>query len=396
MIALLREPRFRLLWLAGLTSVIGDWVIVAGLPFYVYEQTRSPLAVGGLFLAYYAPRILVSPLAGVLVDRLDRKQILVASDLARVPLLVALLAVQSPAELWILYLAVFLEASLGQFFLPAKGALIPQLVDETQLTTANALNGLNTNLGRLIGSALAGVTLAAWGLAGIALLDAASYAISGLLIVGISMRRERQSVPPMEAPRAVFWDELQAGLVIVGRQRIVRGLFIVFGVVNLADSITALLFVIWVQDILGAGAPALGWLLAVGAAGGMLGGIVVARLSRIIAPTRLVALGAAGVGICFLLQFHLPVLAVALVLQLLLGLPLLCMNVSGETLLQQEVADAFRGRVLAVFYALVGLLYLLGLGAVSLLSIWFGTLTLLDGAVALYLLAALLAACLLR
>jgi hypothetical protein len=80
----------------------------------------------------------------------------------------------------------------------------------------------------------------------------------------------------------------------------------------------------------------------------------------------------------------------------LLGLPLLCMNVSGETLLQQQVADAFRGRVLAAFYALVGLLYVLGLGAVSLLSMRLGTIALLNSAIVLYLIAGGLAARLLR
>lgn len=397
MIATLRQRRFGTLWLAGLISVIGDWLIVAALPFYVYEQTKSPLAVGGLFIAYYAPRVLVSPLAGVLVDRLDRKRILVVTDLARVPLLLALLAVHGPAQLWILYLAVLAESALGQFFLPAKGALLPQLVDNGQLTAANALNALNTNVGRLLGSALAEVTLATWGLAGIALIDAASYGLSGLLIASITIARAQPLAAPRTAvPQTTLWDELRAALQIVRRERVVRGLFVVFGAVNLADSITALLFVVFVQDILGAGAPELGWLLAAGAAGGMLGGAAVVRLSRVVPPTRLVALGAAGVGICFLLMFHLPVLALAIVLQVLLGLPLLCMNVSGETLLQQHVADAYRGRVLAAFYALVGLLYVLGLGAISLLSMWFGTLVLLDGAVVLYLIAGILAALLLR
>lgn len=397
MIATLRHGPFARLWLAGLISVIGDWLIVAALPFYVYEQTRSTLAVGALFVAYYAPRVLVSPLAGVVVDRLDRKRILVVSDLARVPLLLALLAVQGPAQLWVLYLAVFLEASLAQFFLPAKGALIPNLVDETQLAAANALNALNTNVGRLLGSAAAGVTLASGGLAAIAVVDALSYGLSGLLIATIPVRRTAQAAEQTAAEaRASLWEDLRTALAIVRRRRVVRGLFIVFGVVNFADSITALLFVPFVQEILGGGAPELGWLLAAGAAGGMLGGAAVAALSRFIPARWLIALGAAGVGLCFLAQFHLPLLGLALALQLLLGLPLLAMNVSGETLLQQAVEDAFRGRVLAAFYALVGLLYMLGLGVVSLLSMRFGTLALLDGAVLLYLLAGALAARLLR
>jgi MFS family permease len=267
MIATLRQRSFGFLWLAGLISVIGDWLIIVALPFYIYEQTGSPLAVGGLFVAYYAPRILVSPLAGLIVDRLDRKQIMVVSDLARVPLLLALLAVHSPAQLWILYLAIFVEASLGQFFLPAKGALVPQLVEDAQLTAANALNALNTNLGRLLGSAAAGVVLATWGLAGIALIDAASYGISALLIAGVAVRRAPQ--PGAERLTTTLREDLRAALEIVRRQRVVRGLFIVFGVVNFADSITALLFVVFVQDILGVGAPELGWLLAAGAAGGI-------------------------------------------------------------------------------------------------------------------------------
>lgn len=392
----LRQRNVALLWVAGLISVIGDWVIVTALPFYVYDQTHSAFAVSAMFAAYFAPRVLASSLAGVFVDRWDRKRTLVLADLLRVPLLLALLLVHSGAQLWIVYAVVCIEATIGQFFLPAKSALVPSLIDDAHLEAANALNALNNNLGRLIGSAIAGVTLGVGGLSAVALLDSATYLLSAGLIGLIVVARPRTPTPARAAARSKssaspFWHELWEGLRLIRSEQTVVILFVVFGMVNLADSVTSVLFVVFVQESLRASAAQFGAILAAGAFGGLLAGVAVERLGHSVAPKTLIGGGALGVGSAFLAMFHFPSFPGALALSALLSFPLLSLNISGETLLQRTVADQYRGRIQGIFNALVGVLYVVGLAGASLLTEPIGLLRVLDGSAALYLVAGIVA-----
>jgi MFS family permease len=145
MFKLLRQRNFGLLWFAGLTSMIGDWVLFIALPIYTYNLTQSSLATGIMFMAGTLPRILLGSVAGVYVDRWDRQRTMVIADLSRAVLLLLLLLVRSAEWIWIIYLVAFLQAIISQFFGPAENALLPQLVDESQLVAANSLNSLNNN-----------------------------------------------------------------------------------------------------------------------------------------------------------------------------------------------------------------------------------------------------------
>src|SRR5215210_9215849 len=103
-IATLRSRDFALLWTAGLISVAGDFALLIALPLHAYGLTGSAVATGGVFAASLLPRVLLGSIAGVFVDRWDRKRAMVAADLLRAALLLPLLAVGSPDLLWLLYL----------------------------------------------------------------------------------------------------------------------------------------------------------------------------------------------------------------------------------------------------------------------------------------------------
>jgi MFS family permease len=171
---LLRRRDFRRVWISGLASMTGDWVTFTGLPLVVYDLTGSTLATGAMFLAGLVPRIAFGSLAGVLVDRWDRRRILIGANLAHALFLLPLLAVHSESQLWIVYVVAFVQATLGQLVDPAEGALLPRLVERDELVAANALNGLNNNLARLIGPMVGGVTVQAFGLQGIVVIDTVS------------------------------------------------------------------------------------------------------------------------------------------------------------------------------------------------------------------------------
>jgi len=185
MFTVLRQRGFGLLWAAGLISTTGDWLLFVALPFYVYQRSGSTLATGAMFIAQMTPPLLFGSVAGVFVDRWDRRRTMIVADLARAVLLLALLTVHGRADLPRIYVVAFLLAALGQLFGPAKGALIPQLVEGVHLVRANALNALGDNLPRLVGPAVGGLLFGVFGLPAAVLADSASFLVSGLLIATI-------------------------------------------------------------------------------------------------------------------------------------------------------------------------------------------------------------------
>ena len=173
--ALLRRRDFGLLWAGGLISETGDWFLLVGLPVWVLQVTGSSLVTATVFLVGLLPGLVVGPLAGVLVDRWDRRRTLVAVSLAQAAFLLPLLAVDGRDRLWIVYLVMAVEASLAQLNDPARNALVPSLVSKADLVGANALIGLNSNLARLVGSPLGGILVEVAGLPGLVIGDAASF-----------------------------------------------------------------------------------------------------------------------------------------------------------------------------------------------------------------------------
>jgi hypothetical protein len=126
----LRQRDFSLLWFAGLISITGDWMLIIALPITVYELTGSPLATGGILIANKLSALLLGSVAGVLVDRWDRKRTMVIANLIRAPLLLLLLAVNSADRVWIAYVTGAALSAVGQFFRPAENALLPRLVEQ--------------------------------------------------------------------------------------------------------------------------------------------------------------------------------------------------------------------------------------------------------------------------
>ena len=182
MLAAFRQRNFALLWVGGLVSGLGDWFLFIALPFFVYQLTGSALATGGMFIAETLPSILFGSLAGVFVDRWDRRRTMVVSDLSRAVVLPALLLVRSPESVWIVFVASFVQSSIGQFFGPARSALIPRLVSDDELVAANSLSSISGELTRLIGPVLGGAMLGLFGLASVVLADSTSFLFSAVMV----------------------------------------------------------------------------------------------------------------------------------------------------------------------------------------------------------------------
>ena len=192
----MRRRDFSLLWFGGLVSMTGDWMLLVALPIYVYQATGSALATGAMFAAGLLPNVLLGSVARVFVDRWDRKRTMVAANALMALSILPLLLVPSTGWLWAVYAVAFVQSCFGAFNEPAENSLLPNLVEEGRLLSANSLNALNSNLARLIGPALAGFVVGWFGLAGVVVVDAASYLAAALLVslIACARRKDRTCV----------------------------------------------------------------------------------------------------------------------------------------------------------------------------------------------------------
>jgi MFS family permease len=394
----LRNRNYALLWLGGLISTLGDWVLRGALPFYVYVRTGSALATGMAFITSTLPWIVLSSVAGVFVDRLNRKKTMIVADLTRaVLILLLLLVLYVPCLFWLVYFVSFMEACITQFFNPASIAFIPVIVGSDHLQEANALSSFSSSFGRLLGPLLGGVLLGMFGLASTALVDSISYLCSAVMIALVLIAPGSEAVQgevPGRTVRAMwfaYWRDWLEGLGAVGREKGIRALFLAVGLGSLADGVINALFVLFPAAILGMGSAQYGAMLTALGIGSLLGSVFVGRLAKTFTPTRLFWLGWMGKGLAYLLAFNVRSFPLILALFTLSGVPTVGNQVSTQTLLQTSVQDRLRARVFGVYIATLSLLLLVGTGLGSILAAPLGILPLLDLGCALFLLAGLVA-----
>jgi len=366
----LRNRRFALLWTAGLVSLTGDWLLSVALPIYVYRLTGSPAAISAIIAANVAARLLVGAVAGVYVDRWDRRRVMIWANVGLALALLPLLAVTSADRVWIAGCVAFVAASLSQLVQPAEHALLPRLVDPAHLPAANSLNTLNNNLARLIGPALGGLAAIELGLRGVTLLDSASFLVAAGLVALI-----RGAYPAVREPgqeRTGVVRELRDGFRLIGGTRVLRLLFIVLAVTSVGEGVMASLFAVFVSEPLHGGPGELGALMSAQAVGGIAGGLLCAWYAARTTPVRMVGLGMALFGAIDLVIFNYPRLSTALwpeiALFVLVGVPGAVVIAGAMTLLQTEVADALRGRVFAVVGVVAAAGALLGAGLAAALT----------------------------
>jgi MFS family permease len=345
MIIVLRQRNFFLLWVAGLISYSGNWMLKTARLVVVYQLTESTIAVGGIVLASVIPGILLSSFAGVFIDRWERKRSMVIVNLLLALSVLPLLLVRSADHLWILYAAAFAEAALGQFFAPAENAMLPLLVDVKYLVSANALNSLNNSLARLIGPALGGVIVSASGMDAVVLIDAVSYSAAALLIALISVTSQPSA---SGTPRHILTD-WRDGLRFIQGNRLLSLLCVFAALMAVGEGAISALFAPFVSDVLGGGALELGWVLSAQAVGGLIGGAFIGWIGTRVAVLRLFIVGCLVFGVIDLVIFNyslfVPGLWIALVLFVIVGVPAIAIGTGFDTLIQRGAPDEYRGRV---------------------------------------------------
>jgi MFS family permease len=337
--SLLRNVNFRRLWIGQGLSFVGDFVSSVALVLLVVDVSGSASAVGGVLVARLLP-MLASPLAGVLADRLDRRAVLVASDLARAVLVLGLVFVR---DLPAIYALAFLLGVARTVFNPTVRAAFPSVVGGGDLTRANALIGGTFSFSVAVGPALGGVLVASVGVEWAFVLDAVTFVISAALLSKIPLPPGGREDDEEEG----FFAELRAGFGYLAGARvplaIVVGAFLATLTANAAIPAEAFL----AKETFDAGDVGYGLLASLWGGGMVLGSALTAVLGNRTGLMLLyflsifaTALAFVGVGLAPTFVFALAAIAIA-------GTANGVDNVATDTLLQERVPDAFLGRVFA-------------------------------------------------
>jgi MFS family permease len=337
------------LWTASTISNLGDGIDLAALPLLAAALTRDPVLVAGLATAARLPWLLFALTAGALVDRTDRRRLMVAVNVVRGGLVavIAISAATGTTSIWLLYVVSFLLGVNETLFDNAAQSLLPAIVAPPLLETANGRQQAaemvaNTFAGPPLGSILFSLTVSApfWA-------DSASFVIAAVLIATIA--GSFKPVRALDQPRRTLRADVAEGIRWLHGQRLLRTLAILLGVANLAQNLWFATFVLFAQDELGLSDRGYGFLLSAMALGGVFGGMLSGRITRAVGPSPAL-LGCLIVDGVVTIAMGLCSSAWAVAaLSVLSGVFIVTWNVITVSLRQRIIPDHLFGRVNSVY-----------------------------------------------
>lgn len=340
-----RNPNYRIFWTGALISNVGAWMQNVALGWLVLELSDSAFMLGLVGFAGTLPWLVLLLVGGVYADRLDRRRVLIHANVLLMAFAAVLTALTWTGVVRIWHVLVLSLASGSAIALaaPAFQAFLHDLVDRRDLQNAIAMNSAQFNLSRVVGPSVAGLTLGAIGLAGCFGINTLSFLAA---IVALVLVRARSGPVPDGSP---VWQSIVEGVGYVRDRPRIRALLAIAALVSLLAMPYSTLLPIVARDALGLDAAGLGWLFAIGGVGAVCGALSVAfrhALPRR-GPWLLGCAIATGLSTLTLGLSRAPVVAGAALVAI--GFFATSAVALSNTLLQELVDDAMRGRVLSMF-----------------------------------------------
>ena len=338
---LLKIRDFRFLWSAQVLSDFGDNLTFFALLILIQRLTGSTVALAGLMVAIALPTLVFGTVAGVYVDRIDRKKAMLVADLLRAVIVLGFLFVRSEEMVPLIYLVGFAQAAIGTVFNPARAAFLPAVVGEERLLAANSVSQTSRIVFNLLGTAAAGV-LAAVGdtLAPAFILDSLTFFTSFVLI-----SRIRTSGEPERHEVAKVSTELTAGFRVMIGSRPLRAVLVSLSVTMFGLGAVNVLFVPFLIDDLAVSPAFLGAVEASQVVGLVISGTLVALLATRLRPSSLVSVGLLAVGAFIAAISGAQAVWHIMLLLFFVGLSVGPVQAGANTLSQTLISDSMRGRV---------------------------------------------------
>ena len=359
--SLRRHRNYRLFFTGQVVSVAGTWMQNIALAWLVIELSSSPLAVGALAFCRFVPFLLFGLAAGVIIDRFDTRRLLVATQAAAmlVSVVLAIVTLAGWATLGVVYALAAIGGLVLVFDAPGRQTLTFQMVGESELQNAVALNSGLFNASRVIGPALAGVLIAVVGTGLCFVVNAFSFLA---VLVALYLMRESELYPVEKRPGTKVVAGIREGLVWAVHTPLARIVLIVVTVVSLVGFNFHVLVPLLASQTLNVGAGMFGVLSAAFGLGALVGALATASLRE--ASPRVFVGGAVGFSLSMLALAFVSSIDVALVLLLLLGMSFSLFTSSANALVQLSSPAHLRGRVMSLYlFAFAGLAPIGGLVA---------------------------------
>ena len=345
----MRHPNYRRYWFGQIGSLVGAWMQSVALPWLVLQLGGSPFQLGLVVAFMFGPSLFLAPLGGVLADRLDKRRALIGLNVAAMAQATALfvLAFTGVVEIWHVYLLALVAGFVNAAEMPVRQSFVADLIPREDLTNAIALSSTSFNLSRVVGPAVAGVTIAVFGVAANFGVNAVSYLS---VIVGLALIDGRLL---NRVPRPERFPSIRASLgegmrYARATPTILWPLVLLGGVAALAMNFQTLL-PLFTRDALGLGSSGYGALFATMGAGSLIGSLTLAFATSQQPMMRyLIGGGAAFLVLAFALGFvREPWLAFPLVAGI--GMASMLMVNTINVTIQNSVPDTLRGRVMSLY-----------------------------------------------
>lgn len=361
---------YRYLWSAQVLSDFGDNLTVLTLIILIQRLTGSTVAIAGLMVAIALPTLVFGTLAGVYVDRMDRKKVILVSDLLRGLIVLCFVFVRSPELVPVIYVIAFAQASVGTLDNPARSAYLPAVVGTEKLLAANSVSQTSRIIFNLLGTGAAGVLAAVSdSLAPAFVIDAATFFVSFALI---SRVQTSGAIKPHEDEPRV-WSQMKDGFRVMVSSRPLRAVLISLSITMLGLGAVNVLFVPFLIEDLAVSEAFLGVVEASQVTGLIVSGTLVAILATRLRPSNLVSLGLIGVG-----TFVAAISAAGAVWQVMsllvfVGLSVGPVQAGANTLSQTLIENSMRGRVGGALNTLISAANVTSMGLAGVAAAAIGT-----------------------
>jgi MFS family permease len=363
--AVFRRRSFRLLWTAQLVSTSGSALTSLAAGILVYRLTGSALSVGLMLMATAVPTLLFGLIAGVFVDRYDRKRIMIAADLIRAAL-VFLIPFVLPFGITWLYVLVLLSSAVTQFFDPANESVLPDLASDEELAAANALMAISSFGSTAIGFAAAGLIASQFPIAWVFYLDALSFVVSALCI-GL-VRIAPLAVDEVTNVTSVMHN-LRAGVRFLSDSAILRSLLIVSMTLFLSYGLWNVLLLPFALRALHATEFEYGLQEGLTSVGFVLGSLLMARIADRLREGQWIAIGVLGMAIVGVAYALVTSILLAIVLVMVSGFLNAPSAVGRRLVIQRNTPREMRGRVNSAFFVARDLVFLIGMAVAGLADV---------------------------
>jgi MFS family permease len=343
----LRHRNFRLFFAGQSISVIGTWMTRVATSWLVYRLTHSALLLGVVGFAGQIVSFALGPLAGVWVERLDRRRLLVWTQAAAAvqSLALAALTLARVITLWEIVVLCALQGLINAFDMPGRQSFLVQMVeDRNDLSNAIAINSSMANGARLIGPAIAGLVIAAFGEGWCFLIDGVSYfaVIASLLLMRIEPAEIRGLAGGMLAQMREGWDYVRTF-------RPIRTILLLFMLLSLMGYPYIVLLPVFAGQVLHGGAATLGWLTGASGVGALVSGLSLAARKSVLGLPRMLQIATAILGGALMLFGLSHTLWLSLALLVLIGFGLMQSAAISNTIVQSLVPDDKRARVMSYY-----------------------------------------------